>query len=215
MQRERQQSDGFPMAVVVEGGLALVAALLAWLFGVRLRDQFPTQGQPLAIATARGIVAAMPMLALFWILIRSRRPSLQHLRHQVEWLVNEMFPSRNAAQFGMIALLAGVGEELLFRGVIQTKLSDWTSPVAGLVAASLLFGAAHALSRLYFLLATVIGLYLGWFAQHYGELVTPIVAHSVYDFLALLYLGKQTKGRVGSSGKNPSDDTNHRKPNES
>ena len=106
-----------------------------------------------------------------------------------------MFPSGSAAQFALIALLAGVGEELLFRGVIQSKLSQWTSPAAGLILASLLFGAAHALSRLYFLLATVIGLYLGWFAQYFGELVTPIVAHSLYDFLALVYLSKTSQRR--------------------
>ena len=67
MEPGRQQSDGFPMAVVVEGGLALVAAFLAWLFGVRLRDQFPIGGQPLAVAVGRGVLAALPMLALFWI----------------------------------------------------------------------------------------------------------------------------------------------------
>ena len=44
--------------------------------------------------------------------------------------------------------------------------------------------------RLYFVLATVIGLYLGWFALYFGELVTPIVAHSLYDFLALVYLSR-------------------------
>lgn len=200
MTQTRDESDGFPMAVMVEGGLALTAAILAWLLGVRLRDQFPAWGAPLAAATARGVLAAVPMLVLFWILIRSNHPALTHLRDQVEWLVREMFPAGSAAQFGLVALLAGVGEELLFRGVIQAKVAEWTTPATGLVVASLLFGAAHALSRLYFVLATVIGFYLGWFALYFGELVTPIVAHSLYDFVALVYLS-----RTGKRGRRKHD----------
>jgi membrane protease YdiL (CAAX protease family) len=195
MAQTRDESDGFPMAVLVEGGLALAAGFLAWLLNVSLRQQFPASGRPLAMAVARGVLVALPMLALFWILVRSDRPALRQLRQQVEWLVREMFPSGSIGQFGLVALLAGVGEELLFRGVVQTKLVEWTSPAVGLVFASLLFGAAHALSNLYFFLATAIGLYLGWFAQHYGELVTPIVAHALYDFLALVYLSRISQRR--------------------
>jgi membrane protease YdiL (CAAX protease family) len=90
----------------------------------------------------------------------------------------------------MVAVLAGVGEELLFRGVVQAKLIDWTSPAIGVVIGSLLFGAMHALSKTYFVLATLIGLCFGWLAWHYHDLVAPIVAHTVYDFVALLYLSR-------------------------
>jgi hypothetical protein len=179
---------GFAIAVIVEGGLALVAALFAWLFGVPLREQIAPAGTPLAWAVGRGLLAALAMLAVFWWLVHSDRPTLRNLRQQVEWLIGEMFPSRSVAQFALIALLAGVGEELLFRGVVQRKLIDWTNPVAGVVIASLLFGLAHALSKLYFLLATVIGLCFGWMTWQYNDLVAPIVAHSVYDFVALVYI---------------------------
>lgn len=188
MAERRQHTDGFPMAVMVEGGIALVAALLAWLFGVRLRDQFPTWGAPLAIAAGRGALAAIPMLILFVVMVHSDRAALRQLRQQVQGLVREMFPTGSVAQFALVALLAGVGEELLFRGVIQSKLVAWTSPLVGLVIASLVFGVAHALSKLYFVLATAVGAYLGWLAWYYGELVAPIVAHALYDFLALVYL---------------------------
>jgi uncharacterized protein len=209
MTQTRGESDGFPMAVLVEGGLALAAGFLAWLLNVPLREQFPTQGPPLARAAARGVLVALPMLALFWVLVRSARPSMRQLRQQVEWLVREMFPSGSVAQFALIALLAGVGEELLFRGVVQTKLGEWTSPAVGLVGASLLFGAAHALSKLYFFLATAIGLYLGWFAQHFGELVTPIVAHALYDFLALVYLSRNSRGRNRRKSDQRGDGDHH------
>lgn len=206
MEPPRQQSDGFPMAVVVEGGLALAAAFLAWLLGVRLRDQFPAWGWSLGAAGGRGVLAALPMLVLFWVLVHSQRPAMKELREQVEWLIREMFPAGSLLQFGFVALLAGVGEELLFRGVVQWKLGEWFSPAIGLVLASLLFGAAHALSKLYFILATVIGLYLGWFAMYFGEIVTPIVAHALYDFLALVYLSRAGKWRDRKKPEHPSND---------
>ena len=183
------------MAVMVEGGLAMLALALAWLFHVPLADQFAAWGQPLAWAVARGAAVTLPMLAIFWWLMHWDRPLLRQLREQVRWLVGEMFPDASIAQFALVALLAGVGEELLFRGVIQTLLVDWTSPISGLLVASLLFGAAHALSKLYFILATLIGVCFGWLVLHYNDLVAPMVAHSVYDFVALVYLSKTNRAR--------------------
>jgi uncharacterized protein len=182
-----RQTNGFPMAVVVEGAIALVAVALAWLFGVPLRDQMPETGAKFAVAAARGLAATVPMLVVFWWLVHSDRATLRELRHQVDRLIGEMFPAASVGQLALVATLAGVGEELLFRGVLQTVLGWWATPIVGLVIASLLFGLAHALSRVYFLLAAVIGLYLGAFTWYFNDLVAPIVAHGVYDFVALVY----------------------------
>lgn len=190
MTHSRTRSDGFSMAVVVEGALALLAVALAWLFGVPLREQIPPFGEQLAWAVVRGLLATVPMLAVFWWLVHSDRPTLRELRRQVEWLIGEMFPAASIGQLAMVALLAGVGEELLFRGVLQTLLGWWTTPVIGLLITSLLFGAAHALSKLYFVLAAAIGLCFGWMTLYYNDLVAPMVAHSVYDFVALMYLSR-------------------------
>jgi membrane protease YdiL (CAAX protease family) len=186
-----QRSDGFAMAVVVEGGLALVALVVAWLFHVSLRDLFPTFGRPLLIAIVRGLLATLPMLAIFLLLVNSNWPMMRQLREQVEWLISEMFPNGGIGQFAMVAVLAGVGEELLFRGALQTTLANWTTPVIGLVITSLLFGLAHALSKLYFLFAIAVGGFLGWMTLKYNDLVGPMVAHGVYDFLALAYLSRR------------------------
>jgi membrane protease YdiL (CAAX protease family) len=135
------------------------------------------------------------MLVVFAWLVTSKLPPLQQLREQVEWLVREMFPDASAGQFALVAALAGVGEELLFRGALQTKLGDWTTPVVGLVLTSILFGLAHALSRLYLAFAVVVGLYLGWLALQYHDLVAPMIAHGLYDFVALVYLSRTISRR--------------------
>jgi membrane protease YdiL (CAAX protease family) len=190
MAQSESRDDAFPMAVVVEGGLAVLAVVLAWLFRVPLREQIPSFGAPLAWAVARGLVVTLPMLAAFWWLVHSDRPTLRQLRQQVEWLIGEMFPTASLGQLALVALLAGIGEELLFRGVLQTLFGRWTTPAVGLLITGLLFGLAHALSKLYFLLATLIGLCFGWLTWRYNDLVAPMVAHSVYDFLALVYLSR-------------------------
>jgi membrane protease YdiL (CAAX protease family) len=131
------------------------------------------------------------MLAIFLLLVNSNWPMMRQLREQVEWLISEMFPNGGIAQFAMVAVLAGVGEELLFRGALQTMLSNWTTPVIGLVITSLLFGLAHALSRLYFAFAVAVGAFLGWMTLKYNDLAAPMVAHGLYDFLALAYLSRR------------------------
>jgi uncharacterized protein len=195
MSQSGRPNDGFPMAVMVEGALALLAVFLAWLFSVPLRDQIP-RWAPLGWAVARGLIVTVPMLIVFWWLVHSSRPTFRELRRQVEWLIGEMFPNASVGQLAMVSVLAGVGEELLFRGVVQTKLIDWTTPAVGIVLGGVLFGLMHALSKIYFVLATLIGLCFGWLAWHFQELVSPIVAHTVYDFVALMYLSHlRTSGR--------------------
>jgi membrane protease YdiL (CAAX protease family) len=199
-----ERTDGFAMAVVVEGGLAVGALVLAWVFHVPLRDQFAPLGAPLAAAVVRGFAATVPMLAVFLWLVNSKRPLLRQLREQVEWLVHEMFPTGNVLQFAMVASLAGVGEELLFRGVLQTKLGEWTTPILGLAITSFLFGLAHALSKLYFAFAIAVGGFLGWLAFEYHDLVAPMIAHGLYDFLALVYLSKTATRRDRPHGASAS-----------
>jgi uncharacterized protein len=203
MAESRQRMNGFAMAVVVEGGLALVALVLAWLFSVPVRDMFPKSASPLLTSVFRGVGVALAMLVIFFWMVHSSRAALRELRQQVESLIGEMFPSGSLAEFGLVALLAGVGEELLFRGVLQSVLSEWTTPVTGMLIASLLFAFAHALSKLYFMLALIIGLCFGWLVLQYNDLVAPMVAHSLYDFVALIYLSRASRLRLSEDNAPP------------
>jgi membrane protease YdiL (CAAX protease family) len=79
---------------------------------------------------------------------------------------------------------------------LQSMLGNWSTPVIGLAITSLLFGLAHALSKLYFLFAVAVGVFLGWMTLRYNDLVAPMVAHGVYDFLALVYLSRRKAAPV-------------------
>jgi membrane protease YdiL (CAAX protease family) len=100
----------------------------------------------------------------------------------------------------LISLLAGLGEEMLFRGVLQGFAARWLGPTVGLVIGSALFGLLHPITWTYGLLATGLGLYLGvvWLVS--DNLLVVVIAHALYDFLVLVYLLRIQRARSVSAG---------------
>lgn len=101
--------------------------------------------------------------------------------------------------WGALFFPVGVGEEALFRGVVQPSLTESLGPRGGLAAASVVFGAVHApnfwagdadsstklkrtLVGVPFI--TALGAYLGLVSQRSeGRLATSVALHFWYDFL--------------------------------
>lgn len=80
-----------------------------------------------------------------------------------------------------IAVFAGVGEELFFRGVLQRLLIRWfKSPWAGILATAALFSAIHFQFD-GFLPRFMLGILLGGIYWYSGSLWPAIIAHFVYD----------------------------------
>ncbi len=79
--------------------------------------------------------------------------------------------------------MAGLSEEVLFRGVIQAEV--------GLVAAAVLFGLCHPLGVGYVAYAVVLGLYLGLVAKATDGLVAPVMVHALYDVVGLWYITRR------------------------
>ncbi|MFH1761189.1 MAG: CPBP family intramembrane glutamic endopeptidase [bacterium] len=97
---------------------------------------------------------------------------------------------------GMLSMNAGVGEEALFRGVIQTELTELINHrIIGLMGASALFGLAHWDSnssqeeRQQKIFTTgLIGAYLGWlYMRNNYRLEQPIAFHFWWDVIAFTY----------------------------
>ena len=95
---------------------------------------------------------------------------------------------RGLAAVVVAALLAGFGEELLFRGVLQAWLVGWTGAATGVTLAAIVFGLLHAVSRAYFVVATLMGLYLGAIYQLTGNLMIVSLVHALYDWIAIEYV---------------------------
>jgi membrane protease YdiL (CAAX protease family) len=189
------------VAVAFEAGLGLVGWAIAWWFNIGLADRL--RFSP-GVAWRSGL-GLTPMLALLAVAMWSQWPPLVRLRQQVQTFVHELFGGASAWELAAVAIAAGAGEELLFRGALQPLAERGLGPMWGLIAVSVLFGAVHAASAMYFLLATAVGLYLGWLAQRYNDLVAPIVIHAAYDWAALLVLCRSVRQHALDDSQSPGD----------
>lgn len=85
-----------------------------------------------------------------------------------------------------VAVLAAVGEELLFRGIGQRLLIKWfRSPWAGIIISAVLFSAFH-LQFYGFFPRLMLGIFLGAMYWYSGSLWVPILGHFVYDALQIV-----------------------------
>jgi uncharacterized protein len=193
----------FPaLAAMFEGGLAVLAVALGWFLGYPPLASLSGDLSWLAMSLA-GVLPPLVILGLcLWV---PTRPFID-VMGVVDSVLVPLFKNCRVIELACISLLAGLGEEMLFRGVLQPALTDWIGAglsrlhggasvpssaewlAAGGVA--VLFGLAHAVNRGYALLAAAIGFYLGWLYMITGDLTLPVATHALYDFLALVYIAK-------------------------
>lgn len=97
----------------------------------------------------------------------------------------------------VIGVLAGIGEEILFRGVLQPKLIYYTGNVhVGIWLAALIFSAIHF--QFYgFFPRMLLGAIFGYLYHYSGSLLYPILAHILNNAFTvfLVYLNKL--GKIG------------------
>jgi hypothetical protein len=119
---------------------------------------------------------------------RTRFGPVARLVRLVEERLAPLFAGTGFGSLMLVAALAGIGEEALFRGVVQTALAGRLPPWAAVAATATVFGVAHALTAAYAVLAALVGAYLGWLHLASGNLLVPIVTHALYDLVALRLL---------------------------
>ena len=165
-----------------EALLLLLAIALGMLSGHRFwEDLDPRLGPLLA-----GAALSLPMAAAAVAMARGSGGRFARLREDFDYVI-ALFRDCTVFDLLLIGLLAGVGEEALFRGVLQPWFAQAVGDWVGLILVSILFGLCHAISRVYVVMATIMGLYLGLLYLATDNVVVPIMVHAVYDFLALLY----------------------------
>jgi CAAX protease family protein len=167
------------VALAAEGALALVG--LAWS---RIRH-IPLAGGPPLPSAGAGMLVAILLAVLYGWLLRSGPDvaPIQAMRRLYHDLFRPVFGNLDLPAIILISTVAGVGEEILFRGILQQEF--------GLVVASLVFGAVHMGGRGMAVLgawAGATGFALGGLALATGGLIAPIAAHALYDALALAYI---------------------------
>jgi membrane protease YdiL (CAAX protease family) len=169
----------FGLALATQG-LLIVGAWVA----SRVAQMTTPWGDPVR-DSAIGLVAALGLAAGNFILLRHAPGNwlVTGVRAVYHDVLVPLFSGLSRPSIIVLGAAAGIGEEWLFRGVVQ--------PALGLAASSLAFGLAHVggVRMLPFgVWASIMGLIMGGLAIATGGLIAPIVAHGVYDMLALAYI---------------------------
>lgn len=182
------------IAVLFEGGLFVVALTIGWLLGFDV--WYGISGETYdAIALSRellwGVAATGPAVVLLMLEDSRLWRPLRDLKTEVSELLEQMLAGARLWQLLVVATLAGLGEEIFFRGLIQHGLSYLLPGTWGLIAslliASLLFGLCHYLSHTYFVMAALAGVYFGLVMLLSGSILPAMIAHALYDYIALAY----------------------------
>ncbi|MEZ4334082.1 MAG: CPBP family intramembrane glutamic endopeptidase [Myxococcota bacterium] len=131
---------------------------------------------PLAAAVGVGGLAGLLVVGVSELLTRWTR-----LGRDLSDLLAESIGPLGRADAWLLAFASGLAEEMFFRGALQAK--------AGLVVASVCFGAAHFLPRrelvLWSVFAVLIGFGLGGLYLWTGQLAAPIAAHVLVNGINL------------------------------
>jgi membrane protease YdiL (CAAX protease family) len=173
------------LAILIEGGLLAGASLLGWII-----DRPPLRSFAWTLqGAAWGVAATIPLLGLFFLFFLWPIGPLKRIQKFSDEVIRPLLAPCSVVDLFGISVLAGLGEEMLFRGVLQEAFTGWFNVVVGVVVASLLFGLLHSITVTYAVLATIMGAYLGcvWlYADH--NLLVSVIAHALYDFVVLLWL---------------------------
>jgi len=145
-------------------------------------------------ALRKGVLYTAPLFLLAYVLdtIQDDFPALQDVnkatqRSVIALLGGTFKPTLALVTSFALGLAAGFGEEMLFRGVCQFELAERFGMGIALGASSIVFGALHAVTPLYAVLATVASVYFGYLYIDAGNLAVPIITHALYDVGALCW----------------------------
>ena len=175
----------------------VIIGIAAYGLSLLLKTPFGAQLRFSADDFLIGIIATLPPVVFLWWFSNTNLPTLADFRNsQIE------FFSRIGFRFTLprivaMAIGAGICEELLFRGVLQTWLAGFSPVIVAIIISNVVFGLLHMRTMLYALIAGGVGVYFGSLYALNGNLLTPMVAHGLYDVIALEY----TRRAINAYGK--------------
>ncbi|MBE0470261.1 MAG: CPBP family intramembrane metalloprotease [Methyloprofundus sp.] len=176
----------FKTACYFESSLILVAIVLGWVAGI---DPFAHLEFNERVVF-NGILGTLPLCIIFLALNQTQSDALEKIRKVLHDTLGPSLIKHHWTDLFVLAAIAGISEEILFRGVIQPWLENSWGMLAGLLISSLIFGLIHAVTLLYFIMATAVSVYLGMYLDYDNtrNLLAPIIIHGLYDFFAFMLI---------------------------
>ncbi|MGY8731540.1 MAG: CPBP family glutamic-type intramembrane protease [Pirellulales bacterium] len=194
----------FTKFVVAEYLMVPIALVMMWVCDLPNADSITRQllgKDPWSWGVAFGLLATIPMLLSIVLTAMVPWRPLVELRELVQTKLAPFFRGMPSWALFLIAMGAGFGEEWLFRG-FGVQGIDWLLPDAwspemvrwtAILIVALVFGALHALTPMYFFLTFAMGIYFGYLVLLTDSLLPAVVAHGLYDYIALLYIMRLDK----------------------
>ena len=165
------------MGILTEVALLLAAMFLNGIWPLPIEDNplRTSTGLTNLGAVITGLVGGIVLSSWFFVGWFSHWTPFKKIQDFVKEQLAPTLSDCQTWELITVAAFAGIGEEVLFRGVIQ--------PRVGWMAATVLFGLAHPITVTYVILAAVLGGLLGQLQVLGGNLWAPIIAHAVYDYI--------------------------------
>ena len=169
--------------------------LFAFIGRWRWRQVFSLRGAPPLTWASAGLMGVGIALCIdLFLLAQSHfwKPDLTDAYRQVEIFLEPLH--RHPAMIAIVVgLLAGMCEELLFRGPIQSALRNRLSFWATLIFGSLLFAGIHI--DLYGMpVRLIVSLFLAWLVYRSGSIFPAMLMHAIYDSTRLGILAWSVRG---------------------
>lgn len=190
------------LAVAVQNAVFVAAGLGLWLWSGRdLAGFIAFSGEELLVGLALGGALTLLAAALF---CGFPRASERLVRLQADTYA-ALGPKLSWGAIVAISLAAGIGEEALLRGGLQTLLGEYSGPVGAILLSSAVFASIHLSRPVITALLFVIGIVFGFVYWLTGSLLAVMVGHALYDVWALRYLHREMR-RLGllENGEPPS-----------
>jgi membrane protease YdiL (CAAX protease family) len=172
--------------VVAPTAMVFVGFLLSWLVRRELPDLATLPDWRTALL---GVGAAGASMGLVTLLYKSSKTFERALRESGTRVGEEALRLAGYPVMLVVVVMAGLGEEVLFRGGLQ--------PIVGVLPAALLFGFSHGGWRremwAYVVAASISGGLFGLLYQLTGNLWAPIIAHALHNLMSTLLLGKRVE----------------------
>ncbi|NLE50875.1 MAG: CPBP family intramembrane metalloprotease [Chloroflexi bacterium] len=166
-------------------GIGMIALAVIWRIGFgddTLATWFPRDRWAFQLAVGAAVGPLFSVAA--WLVFR-RVPSFQQIKTIILRTIDmQTLAPHHAVLFGLVA---GIPEEILFRGAVQ--------PAIGWLLTALLFGILHSVTPAYFLYATLASALLSMLASWTGGLWAPIAAHTMIDISMFLLLMRTWRRR--------------------
>lgn len=174
----------FWLAMTISAGFLALTALAA--DRKRLADSYGFEPKHLAV----GILSAALLYGVFFV---GRALSTQILPF-AEGEIGGVYATRAQAPPALIGVLLlvwiGPAEEIFWRGFVQRRLAERTSPVAGMLAACFLYTLVHVWSLNLMLLgaAAICGLFWGVIYMRWKSVWPGLISHALWDLVIFVLL---------------------------